>query len=124
MKTIITYLLCIFCFCILIHAEPKYMQGEIIVQGYRESIETYFQNTNITIENIISYSHDIFHIQLQDKNVNLETLVQDIKKNIDIKFATVNRIYQIKDTPKDTHWLSQWALDNIGQNSPRGLPGT
>jgi subtilisin family serine protease len=108
----------------LIHAEPKYMQGEIIVQGSRESIETYFQNTNITIENIISHSHDIFHIQLQDKNVNLETLVQDIKKNIDIKFATVNRIYQIKDTPKDTHWLSQWALDNIGQNSPRGLPGT
>ena len=56
------------------------MQGEIIVQGSRESIETYFQNTNITIENIISHSHDIFHIQLQDKNVNLETLVQDIKK--------------------------------------------
>ena len=34
----------------------------------------------------------------------------------------MNRIYQIKDTPKNTHWLSQWALDNIGQNSPRGLP--
>merc|ERR1711976_175068 len=53
-------------------------------------------------------------------------MANEIKALRKIDFAQVNWIHSLRDVkaPKDTFWLHQWGMNNIGQDSPSGAQGT
>lgn len=57
-------------------------------------------------------------------NIEGSELVEKLNSLSDIDFAERNIELRINNTPKDKYWLSQWALSNIGQDSPSGASGT
>ena len=63
----------------------------------------------------------LFHSRSQ----NAETLLRNLARRADLEYVEPNFILHAVNVPNDTHFDSQWALQNTGQvvNNQIGIPG-
>ncbi len=110
----------------------KYMPGEIIVKGSLEAVKKHLTKKSFSIIKVdtLDPKDNVYRIRFSTpSNSNHEKLLTDLAKELsaksNIEFAEPNQIIRINKmrTPKDTFVSRQWAIHNIGQDSPSGSQG-
>lgn len=110
--------------CVLVHAKD-YVPAQIIVKGNLQIAKEYLAKKQCALHSVESIDRDIYVLRVQE-NSDVLHMANEIKALNGIDFAQVNWIHSLRDVkpPKDTFWLHQWGMSNIGQDSPSGAQGT
>lgn len=106
--------------------ENMYIPGEIVLKGSLQNVLAFLEKESISVVSSTMIEKGIYHIVLKDYPKDIRILVQRISGSVQgIDFIEPNWILDLKDikTPKDPYFLSQWAMENLGQDSPTGAQG-
>lgn len=107
--------------------ERDYIPGELVIKGELEDVTKFLQKEKVSVQEIVSLPNDDVHtIRLLDKQTKILPLAKKIKELVPtVSIAEANWFVALTEVkpPKDTFWLTQWAMENIGQDSPSGAQG-
>lgn len=107
----------------------QHIPGEVVVQGSIVSIRRFFQASNIQIatEDRLTQTDDIYRLRLAGSpvGIDMEKVIAGLRAATGVKFVEYNFAIKLNanNIPKDPMLLKQWAIRNIGQDSPTGAQG-
>ncbi|MEX2483409.1 MAG: S8 family serine peptidase [Brumimicrobium sp.] len=91
---------------------------QIIVRMYKDRdpniiLKNIPKNYNLRINRILSKHSDIWLLNFDDEAISVDEILPHIRKINDVWFAQPNRIVELRATPNDTDYASQWQHTNI-----------
>lgn len=99
-------------------------ENQINISGNIDAARELISNSEFSLKssNTENVELSIHSLKLEGAG-DINKLIKELENLSSIKFAEKNYEVTINNIPKDKLWLSQWALSNVGQDSPRGSQG-
>lgn len=126
MKKCYFFIIFIFFLTFSSNAQSSYVPGEIVLKGNIENALIFLLQEGIAVKTWDSIEKDIHYIVIEDAKKDIVSLVSKMNSSVQgLVFAEPNWVLTLKDIkpPKDPYFLSQWAMENLGQDSPTGSQG-
>lgn len=106
--------------------QSRYVKNQLVVKGNLNSVQEQLSSQGISIVKKELIDTDIYLLTISSsQNLELKELSASLLSLQGVDFVEPNYLVSSKELapPKDSLWITQWALKNYGQDSPRGLQG-
>lgn len=110
-----------------VYQPSEVMKNELVFSGGDQAVRSYFKSKGISADfSVLDSQESIYWVRFEGKK-DLNKILSDVKEittwaepNFVIHEASSMRK---SEWPSDKFFFKQWALNNIGQSAPFGLPG-
>lgn len=72
--------------------------------------------TNTIIERVLSQRMHIYLFKFDEAAVNRDVMLDAVRKNVRVKIAQFNHLFEERNTPNDSQFGALWNMYNTGQN--------
>lgn len=109
-------------------ARSEAIPNEFVFRGDRDLVATYLKSMGVSADiSNVAKGVDLYQVKYKG-DVDLGTIAGGLEGKVDYvepnyRIHTDARVDKYS-WPNDKYFFKQWALNNIGQNAPFGLPGT
>lgn len=103
----------------------QFQSDEILIMANKKVIDRKMTELGHAYElTVVDAEDNLYKLTVQhDDDQKLLKTIALLDSDSEVVFAEPNYKIQLKNTPKDELWLQQWALNNVGQDSPSGSQG-
>lgn len=72
--------------------------------------------TSIAVERVLSQRMHIYLVKFDEAAINRDVMLKEARKNVRVKIAQFNHLFEERNTPNDTQFGALWNMYNTGQN--------
>ncbi len=112
------------------HKSSDVVENEMVVKGDKQAIESVLAKAGSSADlYALIPGQDIYQVRIHSKKWDMDQALAELNKTAGVEYAEPNfRVHLVSNLnlhewPKDQMFFKQWALNNVGQSPPFGIPG-